>query len=151
MSDPFVHFGIGFLTGVIADRAIFNATGHEVKSPYRVPIAAGLAAMVVDIDHLPRFIEAGGSYARLVLEAQAFSEIENYHFVFLALAAFSTFISFLFWQSAKASDLEHDATRAGWVFCSLATLTTVIITHIVMDFIFQCTLWPAVRCGWVGG
>lgn len=151
MSDPFVHFGVGFLTGLVANRAIFDSTGNEVKNPYVVPVVAGIAAMAVDLDHLPRFIEAGWSYTRLVLEAQLFGEIYNYHFVSLALVAFFTFISFIFWQSAKANKLERNTSRAGWVFCSLATLTTVIITHLFMDFVFQCTIWPAARCGWVGG
>ena len=151
MSDPFVHFGVGFVTGLVADKAIFEPTGHEVKRSFVVPIVAGIVAVAVDVDHLPRLIEAGGSYTKLILEAETFGQIDNYHSVFLAVAAFFTLISFLVWQSARANKLEYETSRAGWVFCSLATLTLVIITHLVMDFLLQCTLWPAIRCGWVGG
>jgi hypothetical protein len=151
MSDPFIHFGVGFMTGLVGDYAIFEPTGHKIKNPLIVPVLSGVAAVLVDLDHLPRLIEAGGSYTKLILEAKTFSQIDNYHSVFLAVVAFFTFISFIVWQSARANKLEYETSRAGWVFCSLATLTTVIITHLVMDFLIQCTLWPAVRCGLVGG
>ena len=152
MSGSYVHLGVGIVTGLVADYAIFRPTGHKVRCSFIiVPVLAGVAAVAVDLDHLPRFIEAGYSYTKLVLEAETFGNIYNYHSIFLVIAALLTFFSFLYWQSARVNKLEYETSRSGWVFCCLATLTTVIITHLVMDFLIQCTLWPAARCGWVGG
>jgi len=152
MSGSIVHFGVGAVTGLAADYVIFRPTGHKIRYSFLIiPALTGLAAVAVDLDHIPRLKEAGWSYTRLILEAPVYGEIYNYHFVFLALVALSTYISFLYWQSAKANKLEHISSRSGWVFCSLATLTAVIFTHLVMDFLFQCTFWPEMRCGWVGG
>lgn len=150
MSDPFFHFISGSLVGGIAGTEISDKVGCRVN-PMFIFLGAGAASVFVDVAQISRFKQAGYSYSKLILESGEFLEIYNYHGVLFWVVLFITIGAFIYWQSAKANKLRNVARKTGWVFCFFATLTIIVLTHLFMDSVFQCAIWPKYNCGWMGG
>jgi hypothetical protein len=143
MSDPISHFAGGMLMTGVAGKVLGQRLLKQ-KKPRIATLAliGGALSALLDLDHLPRLIEAGWSVNRMLTDNNLDTPGRLIHvsitliFVFLA----GLMLVFLPKCAIKYRNIYSQITF--WV----TLVALAFVTHLFMDYVFYCVIYEA-KCG----
>lgn len=150
MSDPAAHFVAGAVVGGFVGTKTLQGFGYRPK-PITIATVSGLISVALDLDHLPRFIQAGWKYSEVISVDNDYVIGRLYHREAITLVAVIAVVLTIFWLSVKAIKSSNITTGFCITLCMINTLGILWSIHMIMDYIFQCMIYPVIRCGWMFG